>query len=334
MINTFSIYEDLRECLGDEAAGKLAAVMGKVYEDIAQTVTKKEFIELTDVVRELAEAQKRTEARVEELTEAQKRTEQRLDSLTVKVEELAEAQKKTEIRVEELAEAQKHTEQRLNSLALKVEELAEAQKHTEQRLDSLALKVEELTEAQKHTEQRLDSLTVKVEELAEAQKKTETRIEELAEAQKRTEKALGQLIRDHSETRKRLESMSDAVGYNLEDRSYKSLPKLLLRDTGIQVEGRLIRRYFPGKRNGQYIQANIYGWGKRNGDKVLILGEAKTSISRREISRFQKLVKRISDMEKVPFEKVVQVIVVYDVTPNIEEYAKEKGIHIYWSYEL
>ena len=327
MINTFSIYEDLRECLGDEAAGKLAAVMGKVYEDIAQTVTKKEFIELTDVVRELAEAQKRTEARVEELaeaqrrtearieelTEAQKHTEQRLDSLAVKVEELAEAQKKTEIRVEELAEAQKHTEQRLNSLALKVEELAEAQKHTEQ---------------------RLDSLTVKVEELAEAQKKTETRIEELAEAQKRTEKALGQLIRDHSETRKRLESMSDAVGYNLEDRSYKSLPKLLLRDTGIQVEGRLIRRYFPGKRNGQYIQANIYGWGKRNGDKVLILGEAKTSISRREISRFQKLVKRISDMEKVPFEKVVQVIVVYDVTPNIEEYAKEKGIHIYWSYEL
>ncbi|HEC31636.1 MAG TPA: chordopoxvirus fusion protein [Deltaproteobacteria bacterium] len=292
MINTFSIYEDLRECLGDEAAGKLAAVMGKVYEDIAQTVTKKEFIELTDVVRELAEAQKRTEARVEELAEAQRRTEAR------------------------------------------IEELTKAQKHTEQRLDSLTVKVEELTEAQKHTEQILDSLTVKVEELAEAQKKTETRIEELAEAQKRTEKALGQLIRDHSETRKRLESMSDAVGYNLEDRSYKSLPKLLLRDTGIQVEGRLIRRYFPGKRNGQYIQANIYGWGKRNGDKVLILGEAKTSISRREISRFQKLVKRISDMEKVPFEKVVQVIVVYDVTPNIEEYAKEKGIHIYWSYEL
>ncbi|RLB03371.1 MAG: hypothetical protein DRG83_07140, partial [Deltaproteobacteria bacterium] len=78
MINTFSIYEDLRECLGDEAAGKLAAVMGKVYEDIAQTVTKKEFIELTDVVRELAEAQKRTEARVEELAEAQKRTEARV----------------------------------------------------------------------------------------------------------------------------------------------------------------------------------------------------------------------------------------------------------------
>ncbi|MBN2372718.1 hypothetical protein JXL19_02865, partial [bacterium] len=64
-----------------------------------------------------AEAQKRTEVKVEELAEAQKRTE-------VKVEELAEAQKRTEVKVEELAEAQKRTE-------VKVEELAEAQKNTE-----------------------------------------------------------------------------------------------------------------------------------------------------------------------------------------------------------
>jgi uncharacterized membrane protein len=45
----------------------------------------------------LAEAQKRTELKVEELAEAQKRTE-------LKVEELAEAQKKTEIQVQKLAE--------------------------------------------------------------------------------------------------------------------------------------------------------------------------------------------------------------------------------------
>ncbi len=243
MINTLSIYDDLKQCLGDEAARKLAALMGKVYEEIAQTVTKKEFIELTNAVKELAEAQKRTE-------------------------------------------------------------------------------------------QRLDSLTLKVEELAEAQKRTEIRVEELAEAQKVTERALGQLIRDHSETRKRLESMSDAVGYGLENQSYKSLPQLLLKDIGIELEGKLVRRYFPGKRDGQYIQANIYGWGRKNGDKILILGEAKTSISRREISRFQKLAKRIADIEKYPFDKVCQVIVVHDITPNIEQYAKEKGIRIYWSYEL
>ncbi|MGB9716152.1 MAG: chordopoxvirus fusion protein, partial [Thermodesulfovibrionales bacterium] len=62
--------------------------------------------------------------------EAQKRTEQR-------VEELAEAQKRTEQRVEELAEAQKASENRLTRLETVVEELAEAQKRTEEELTTL-----------------------------------------------------------------------------------------------------------------------------------------------------------------------------------------------------
>ncbi|SHF16759.1 hypothetical protein SAMN02745206_01448 [Desulfacinum infernum DSM 9756] len=86
-------------------------------------VTREEFEDLKEVVRELAKAQARTEQRldrlaekVEELAEAQARTEKRLDSLAQKVEELAEAQKRTEARVEELAEAQKKTEVKLAML--------------------------------------------------------------------------------------------------------------------------------------------------------------------------------------------------------------------------
>ncbi|MEF3169052.1 MAG: hypothetical protein K6360_06955, partial [Deltaproteobacteria bacterium] len=55
-------------------------------------VPRDEFQDLRAIVKELAEAQKRTEIKVEELAEAQKRTE-------IKVEELAEAQKRTEIKV-------------------------------------------------------------------------------------------------------------------------------------------------------------------------------------------------------------------------------------------
>ena len=131
MINTFEIYNELRESIGDNAAKKMAEVLFRVYEELTQAVTKKEFNELRVVVHELAEAQKRTEARVEELAEAQKRTEAR-------VEELAEAQKRTEARVEELAEAQRKTETRLDALAGKVEELAEAQRKTEKELAKLA----------------------------------------------------------------------------------------------------------------------------------------------------------------------------------------------------
>lgn len=94
-------------------------------------VTKEDFSELKSIVRDLAEAQKRTGERLEELAEAQKRTE-------VRLEELAEAQKRTEVRVEELADAQKRTESRLEELALAQKELAQAQKRTEEEVKKLA----------------------------------------------------------------------------------------------------------------------------------------------------------------------------------------------------
>ncbi|MDD3554050.1 MAG: hypothetical protein PHC35_05975 [Deltaproteobacteria bacterium] len=110
----------------------LLGILEEMERQQRENVTKREFNELKEVVRDLghsvndlAEAQKRTEQRVEELAEAQNRTERR-------VEELAEAQKRTEQRVEELAEAQKRTEHL-------IEELAEAQNRTERRVEELAV---------------------------------------------------------------------------------------------------------------------------------------------------------------------------------------------------
>jgi hypothetical protein len=113
MPNTFKIYENLKKTFNEDSAKNLTDIITQIYEDVANTVTKVEFKELRDIVSELAEAQKRTELRVEELAEAQKRTE-------LRVEELAEAQKRTELRVEELAEAQKETQQELRDLARQV----------------------------------------------------------------------------------------------------------------------------------------------------------------------------------------------------------------------
>jgi predicted nucleic acid-binding Zn-ribbon protein len=62
-------------------------------------------------MEELVTAQARTEARVEELGTAQTRTEARLDRLTVAVEELAQAQKRTEHELAELAQAQARTQE-------------------------------------------------------------------------------------------------------------------------------------------------------------------------------------------------------------------------------
>ncbi len=124
MIDTFSIYNDLKDSFGDEPARKMTQVIRQIYEELSQSVRKEDFNELKSVVKELVEAQRGTE--------------KRLDSLTVKVEELAEAQKRTELKVEELAEAQRGTEKRLDSLTVKVEELAEAQKQTELEITKLS----------------------------------------------------------------------------------------------------------------------------------------------------------------------------------------------------
>ncbi len=100
-------------------------------------VRREDFEALQAAVRELAEAQRRTEQRLEELAEAQRRTEQRLEAL-------AEAQRRTEERLEALAEAQRRTEERLDHLEAVVARLAEAQLRTEETLNKLIQRVDRI----------------------------------------------------------------------------------------------------------------------------------------------------------------------------------------------
>jgi prefoldin subunit 5 len=172
--------------------------------ELRRLTLSEDFLALPGIMRELAEAQRRTEQRVEELAEAQRRTEQR-------VEELAEAQRRTEQRVEELAEAQRRTEQRVG-------ELAEAQRRTEQR-------VEELAEAQRRTDERLHELT----------ERTDRRFQELAEAQRGLATAFGQLQASFGATiEEEAESVLQMV---LEGKGYRLLaePYSLVLDGEVDV---------------------------------------------------------------------------------------------------
>ncbi len=276
----------------------------QVIRELAQAQARTDHClhRLAEKVEELAEAQKRTEARVEELAEAQKRTEAR-------VEELAEAQKRTEARVEELAEAQKRTEARL-------EELAEAQKRTEAR-------VEELAEAQKRTEAR-------VEELAEAQKRTEARIEELAEAQKKTEIKLAALTDEHRKTREMVGGLSHTVGYRLEDEAIWALPHLLNRDFGMKIEAPLVRTFLEAARN-HYVEVHIWGYGVMDGRRMAILGEAKTQLKKRDVDEFLKTMAKVREISRM---EIFPILVTYQASPKVKQAAEEKGIKIYLSYEL
>ncbi|MDR7906608.1 hypothetical protein RHJ63_12905, partial [Thermosynechococcus sp. JY1334] len=134
---TSALEEKLRTAFSPEQAHLLAEVIREAYDDL---VKAKDFNELKAIVADLAQAQKRTEERVEELAQAQKRTEERL---------------------EELAAAQKRTEERVDQLTITVAELAEAQKRTEERVDQLAA-------AQERTERAVKQLARQVGGLSEA----------------------------------------------------------------------------------------------------------------------------------------------------------------------
>ncbi|WP_456443805.1 hypothetical protein [Caldithrix abyssi] len=301
MLDTFKIYDELKENFGEQAASKLTEVLGQIYQDLSDAVTKKEFNELKEVVADLAEAQKRTE--------------QRLDELTVCVNELAEAQKRTEQRVNELAEAQKRTEQRLDELTVRVNELAEAQKRTEQR-------VNELTEAQKRTEQRVNELT-------EAQKRTEQRLEELAQAQKQTEIQLQKLTRRVGNIEEQLGGISNTIGYSLEDRSFEPLKKLLEDEFAVKVP-RLIRRniVYP---SGKFDEINIYGEGYKNGGEIVVIGESKAQFGLKDVKHFLKLLERVKKHLNKP---IFPLALAYQFHPRAEEELRKHKIKYYWSYEL
>jgi len=168
-MNTYRIFEEFRASLGEPAAKALAETLGSMFEEMKDTVTKAEFRALTETIdsrasrmetaiANLAEAQARTEARVEQLAkgqvqlwEVQGRLEERMGELAGRMGELAEAQARTEARVEQLAKGQV--------------QLWEAQGRLEERMDQLT--------------ERMDGLTVQMGELADAVKTTNSVLERL-----------------------------------------------------------------------------------------------------------------------------------------------------------
>ena len=115
---TGELYEAVTRLI-DQRVGEIK-VTREDFDRLTKTVS-----ELSGSVRELAEAQKRTEQRLEELAEAQKRTEFAVSTLAERVTRLEVAMERVEGAVERLAEAQKRTEERMGDLAKAVGGLSE-----------------------------------------------------------------------------------------------------------------------------------------------------------------------------------------------------------------
>jgi len=362
MLGISELRNKLTQVFTKGQADVLFELVALIYEQVMKAM---DLSEVKAVIKELADAQRRTEER---LIAFERATEENFNKvwtaigeLTNKVNQLAEAQRRTEERlnefekrteenfarvweaIERLTEAQRKTEERLDQLALRVDELTERLNRLTERVDDLTVRLDKLTErvnqlaeAQRKTEERLNQLALRVDELterlnqlAEAQRDMAEKMSKLIDAQMQLEDSLAKLLGRMKTTEERIEWIFSSIGFTIEDKSLKALPELLKRE-GITVEGNLVRRYY--KIGDEYNQLNIYGWGRKDGEKILILGEIKTRVSRKEINEFIKLADKVKKSEGNP--TVFLVFVAYDYRPEIEEYLKEKGIKYFWSYEL
>ena len=159
----------------------------------------------------------------------------------------------------------------------------------------------------------------------------EVTVQKLAEAQARTEKELHELVLAHKETRRQLGGLAETVGYGLENQAYKALPALLERDFGITVTGRLKRGWVPDN-YGNMLEVNIIGEGVRDGKKVTLVGECKSQLSKRKVENFIR--KRLDRLDEV-FDDIFPLIVTHMTSePDVEEYVRERGIALYYSYDF
>jgi hypothetical protein len=208
------------------------------------------------------------------------------------------------------------TKVEFNELKEVVKELAEAQKRTEIRLEQLTERVEQLTE-------RVDQLTKRVDELTVNVSRLERKVEDLVGEMK----GMKMTIQD---IRQEIGGMSHAIGYGLEDQSYLTLPPILQRDHAITLKGRLKRGFLETGRN-KFIEINIWGQGEREGKSIEIIGEAKTQLKKRDVDKFLQTIQAIQPHID---HSIHPICITYQTSPAVIHYAKEKGITLYFTYEL
>jgi len=278
-------------------------ILEKIDQVIGETVRREDFLELKNIVEKISNT-------LMVLAEAQRRTEE-------KVEALAKAQKKTEESLEALAEAQRRTEE-------KVEALAETQRKTEERLNALSEKVEALAEAQRKTEEKLNALSEKVEALAEAQRRTEEELRKLIEEHRKTRGDLEKLRKDFG-------GFTTSISYAFENEAYRHLPSFLKEKYGIEVIERFIRTRIKGEEinffaKGKFNGKEVYIIGESK-----IRFEEKKKDFEKTLKQLKKKEKALK--ETFGEVEIVKLIVTHFATKEAIDLAEKEKIIVVQSFE-
>lgn len=148
------------------------------------------------------------------------------------------------------------------------------------RIDRLEDALGQLATAQARTEAALQAL-------AEAQARTEARVGRLEERMDRVEAALVRLAEAQARTEATVQTLAqqvgrlaETIGFTLEDLAREVTPPYLAHHYGIYVP-QLERRFFVV--DGQELEVDFYGEGRRDGETVAVVGEVRSRIHGRDV---------------------------------------------------
>ena len=132
-------------------------------------------------------------------------------------------------------------------------------------------------------------------------------------------------VKDIRVTREDFNALKGVVQELTQAQARAMLPGYLERHFGLVLEGKLSeklsRQFF--QIDGQEVKINLYGEGKRDGQRVVVLGEAKSRIFRSDVEEFAE---SLALVEPVVKGEVMRVMFGYFLHPTAEEAARERDI--------
>ena len=129
--------------------------------------------------------------------------------------------------------------------------------------------------------------------------------------------------------KKQVGGLSMVVGYGIEDDLMPLMPQFVQNNYKVKVCE--VERKYILYDNGGYDEVNLHIHAKSNGKDVYIIGECKAQPGKKDIDRFDKMLKRIRNHYK---SDIYGFIVGYTYHPEIEEYCKKHTIDIFKTYEI
>jgi DNA repair exonuclease SbcCD ATPase subunit len=308
MVELLRIYERLRAVLSDEQARVVAEVIAEALAEGLRELFAPFSERLSNVEAELHHAST-TLVRVSQL-----------------LAEVAALQPHINAALNHFLEAQLRAEERLARLEEALAALAEAQRQFEQRLSYAEEELRLLRQQIEQVERQVVALTEQVTALQQFIKLLERRLELLEQRGDKLERRMDEVV-------KQLGGITHTIGYTLENAAYKALPRLLARDYGVELVDERIRRTTLRLRDGTVRELNIFARIRHKGADKVLVGESKSQLSRRHITRFVRSLQRLRE----EFGELFPVIVAHssaEPDDDVLAHARQYDVAVYFSYDL